>query len=313
MKVKTQEAKEIVHHANGARSAAAALSMPAPAYEPKPAERVAVEAWFERRRARPPAPRIKIEKKGDTLQIALEHPHPETASILLAKAVGTTSADFLQPLISQLVNAGSKGRAGDEEGANFMLAVVKGIEPRDEVEAMLAAQMAAVHMATMTFARRLNHVDNLPQQDSAERAFNKLARTFTTQVEALKRYRTGGEQRVTVQHVNVNDGGQAIVGNMSTPGGGSASEESRDVPMNSRFAMHDSPRCSAMSKRTRERCRAPALTGWCVCRFHGARGGGPKGKRNGMYRHGRFRAEAVATRSAISALLRQARASTAAI
>ena len=79
---------------------------------------------------------------------------------------------------------------------NFMLAVVKGIEPEDEVESMLAAQMAAVHMATMKFARRLNHVENLSQQDSAERTFNKLARTFTTQVEALKRYRTGGQQRM---------------------------------------------------------------------------------------------------------------------
>jgi Resolvase, N terminal domain len=43
---------------------------------------------------------------------------------------------------------------------------------------MLAAQMAATHNATMTFARRLNHVENIPQQDSAERTFNKLARTF---------------------------------------------------------------------------------------------------------------------------------------
>ena len=34
-----------------------------------------------------------------------------------------------------------------------MLAVVKGLEPRDQMEAMLAAQMAAVHVATMTFAR----------------------------------------------------------------------------------------------------------------------------------------------------------------
>ena len=42
----------------------------------------------------------------------------------------------------------------DEEGLNFMLAMTKGIEPRDQVEAMLAAQMAAVHNATMTFARR---------------------------------------------------------------------------------------------------------------------------------------------------------------
>ena len=64
----------------------------------------------------------------------------------------------------------------------------------------------------MTFARRLAHVDNIPQQDSAERAFNKLARTFAAQLEALKRYRTGGEQKVTVEHVTVNEGGQTIVG-----------------------------------------------------------------------------------------------------
>ena len=96
-----------------------------------------------------------------------------------------------------------------------MLAVISGIAPRDEIEAMLAAQMAAVHMATMTFARRLNHVENIPQQDSAERAFTKLARTFTTQMEALRRYRTGGEQKVTVQHVSVSEGGQAIVGNVT--------------------------------------------------------------------------------------------------
>jgi hypothetical protein len=59
--------------------------------------------------------------------------------------------------------------------------VIKGVGPKDQVEAMLAAQMAAVHNATMTFARRLSHVDNIPQQDSAERAFNKLARTFASQ------------------------------------------------------------------------------------------------------------------------------------
>jgi hypothetical protein len=35
----------------------------------------------------------------------------------------------------------------------------------------------------------------IPQQDSAERAFDKLARTFAAQVETLKRYLGGGEQR----------------------------------------------------------------------------------------------------------------------
>jgi hypothetical protein len=37
-------------------------------------------------------------------------------------------------------------------------------------------------------------VARIPQQDSAVRALNKLARTFAAQVETLKRYRGGGEQ-----------------------------------------------------------------------------------------------------------------------
>ena len=51
---------------------------------------------------------------------------------------------------------------------------------------------------------------------------NKLARTFAAQVEALKKYRSAGEQTIKVQHVTVNEGGQAIVGNVSQGGGGTA-------------------------------------------------------------------------------------------
>jgi hypothetical protein len=79
--------------------------------------------------------------------------------------------------------------------------------------------------------------------------------------------------------------------------------------MNSRLPMHRSPRCSARSKRTGEPCRAPAVRGWRVCRFHGARGGGPKGKRNGNYKHGLFTEEAVYMRHTISALVRASRQS----
>ena len=135
--------------------------------------------------------------------------------MLLMDALGTGDLDFYDGLLNQLATAGSKGGQVNERRLNFMLSVMKGVQPRDQLEAMLAAQMAAVHMATMTIAQRLAHVENIPQQDSAERAFNKLSRTFTTQMEALKRYRTGGEQKVTVQHVSVAEGGQAIVGNVT--------------------------------------------------------------------------------------------------
>jgi hypothetical protein len=144
--------------------------------------------------------------------------------VLLMEALGTADTDFFTGLLAQLANAGTIGQEVDERGLNFMFSMVKGIEPRDEVEAMLAAQMAATHNAIMTFARRLNHVDNIPQQDSAERAFNKLARTFASQVEALKRYRSAGEQIVRVERVTVNEGGQAIVGNVAHGRRGSASK-----------------------------------------------------------------------------------------
>jgi len=77
--------------------------------------------------------------------------------------------------------------------------------------------------------------------------------------------------------------------------------------MKSAAAMHAAPRCTATSKRTRLPCQAPAVTGWTVCRFHGARGGGPKGARNGAYQHGLHTAEAVAERRAVAVLLRRAR------
>lgn len=65
--------------------------------------------------------------------------------------------------------------------------------------------------------------------------------------------------------------------------------------------------CRATSKRTGCRCRAPAVKGWQVCRFHGARGGQPSGPSSSRYVHGRFSAEARATRL----LVRQLRQSSA--
>src|SRR4051812_43290701 len=89
-------------------------------------------------------------------------------------------------------------------------------------------------------------------------------------------------------------------------GVGAGAKRKADL-MKSKLAMHLSPRCSARSKRTGQRCRAPAVRGWTVCRFHGAGGGGPKGARNGSYKHGLFTADAVQFRRAASALVRASR------
>jgi hypothetical protein len=155
-------------------------------------------------------PPLKFENTGERLKVVLEHDGGVVGYSLLREAFGSTSDEFVDGLILQLENA----RSRQDPGLNFALSVIKSIKPNDQLEAMLAAQMAVTHMAFMTFAHRLTRVENILQQDSAATAFNKLARTYTTQMDALKRYRTGGEQKVTVQHVSVNDGGQAIVGDV---------------------------------------------------------------------------------------------------
>lgn len=45
-----------------------------------------------------------------------------------------------------------------------------------------------------------------------------MARFYATQMEALRKHHNGGKQTVTVQHVNVEGGGQAIVGNVAAGG-----------------------------------------------------------------------------------------------
>jgi hypothetical protein len=181
-------------------------SVAKPDYRPTEEERAALSRLVNKRAQL--ASRVKVSEDGERVTISI-------GRALFMEALGTSDESFLDGFLGQIGNVASRGAKLNEQGFNFVLSVVKGIEPRDQVESMLAAQMAAVHIATMTFARRLAHVENIAQQDSAERALNKLARTFATQMEALKRYRTGGEQKVTVQHVTVSEGGQAIVGNVT--------------------------------------------------------------------------------------------------
>ena len=63
------------------------------------------------------------------------------------------------------------------------------------------------------------------RRDSLSQA-NKLSRASAALIEALNRHRGKGQQKVTVEHVHVHSGGQAVVGVMSPTPGLGRSEES---------------------------------------------------------------------------------------
>ena len=184
------------------------------------AETAAVTTLREKRQShvRPPDMTLDFNEESQTLNVGHKDKQPVAATALAMHELGTVDNRFYEGVLEQVAALGKHGSPVSETASNFVLSVVGGVQPQDEVEAMLAIQMGAVHQATMMMARRLNHVETLPQQDSAERALNKLARTFTSQVETLKRYRSKADQTVRVERVEVKEGGQAIVGNVHNEG-----------------------------------------------------------------------------------------------
>ena len=93
--------------------------------------------------------------------------------------------------------------------------------PADEIEAMIAAQATAMHLASMECFRRAMHP---AQPDDAATRLRRdganLARGMTEMVDALERKRGRASQQVRVEHVHVHDGGQAIVGSVTAAPGG---------------------------------------------------------------------------------------------
>ena len=156
------------------------------------------------------APRIKLLSHG----FSIDHPDPELGEQLMANALGATDREAMEGILRQLVRASVSGGSPDEVNLSFMISMVKSIKPRDSVEAMLVAQMVSVHVMAMRCAHHLANADDLAH-DSAARALGRLTRTFPAQIEALNRYRSQGEPAITVQNVKVEDGGKAIVGNVT--------------------------------------------------------------------------------------------------
>ena len=144
----------------------------------------------------------------------------ELAPNMLKSLFGSESPEMASALLRHCFKVLKPNEASDNHLGNdermFLVAAVSEIKPRDGVERLLAVQMAATHVALVRAGRWMASADSLAQSQAYTNSFTKLARTYTTQMEALRKHRNGGKQTVTVQHVNVEDGGKAIVGNVQT-------------------------------------------------------------------------------------------------
>jgi hypothetical protein len=161
------------------------------------------------------------DKKVTTIDVN----DPDSSKGALKTVGGSRSDHWNNILLNQAANTlwikHSDEKTREIQCKATMSALI-GIAPKDEIEGMIATQLIAAHNAAMECYRRamLGEQTFEGRRENLSQA-NKLSRTYAVLVEALNRHRGKGQQKVTVEHVHVHSGGQAVVGMIETPRAGS--------------------------------------------------------------------------------------------
>jgi hypothetical protein len=124
---------------------------------------------------------------------------------------------------------------------------------------MIAAQLIAAHNATMECYRRAMNEQTFESRRENLSQANKLSRTYAVLLDALNRHRGKGQQKVTVEHVHVHSGGQAIVGAVESSKSSATKRESGN-PYDARQITH-APQPSLRSKNADAELVPSASTG----------------------------------------------------
>jgi hypothetical protein len=141
----------------------------------------------------------------------------ESFSRKAARALGMKNRHAAAAVLSSLVEANFKPSGENCDLINGLTALVAEFAPRDPMEAMLAAQMVSAHNHLMQLLKKITKAGDMldfdsPGHQAQIRLAERLMRTYARQMEALIKYRKKGEQRIIVERVHVEQGGQAIVG-----------------------------------------------------------------------------------------------------
>ncbi len=209
------------------------------------------EMLSARNRERPERPEsviIRTERKdgsggSNTLIEPAQDQDPEFFRAAMLEAFGTRSTAFLSDTMNNIIRVISPSCNVTDQQYNAAVARLAAVEPQNELEATLAAQMVAANECAMRCMRSMVGTDNADHHKMYGDMANKFLRTFAAQVEALSKLRRGGEQ--VVKHVYVQEGGQAVIaGTVNNNTGGRGNFESSGQPYGTSPAP---PRASLLS------------------------------------------------------------------
>lgn len=137
---------------------------------------------------------------------------------LLCHATGSVSQSFGKLILEQTMSSFFRNKQHDVTLiANATHDALVAMNPADEYEGMLCSRLLALHNQYMNFMTRSCQPNQTTEGiDLNINRATKLMRLYNETLDCLNRHRRKGEQKITVQHVNVNSGGQAVIGDVNT-------------------------------------------------------------------------------------------------
>lgn len=140
-----------------------------------------------------------------------------TPATLLRAATGVDDSNGGMHMLYLCADAcGIRGVKEEDrmESLQTTMHALTSLDPKDTIEGMLVTRLLALHEQGMKFLAIASSAAGDQVRDLYVNMATKLLRLHNESLDMLLRYRRKGEQRVVVQHVNVADGGKAIVGNV---------------------------------------------------------------------------------------------------
>lgn len=203
-------------------------------YVPTPDEQRLMTCWLQRPDR---LPRVTLRMDGETYVTGNDHQEQTIGAIALIRALGLASMAHYNMFISQALSMCRHSQPVEAQAKelNEFVSTVVAQKPGDITEAMLCLQMAGIHFAATGAIASMRNNDSLEVRVEMGTLSSKLTRTFTMQVEALKKHRTKGKaQTVLVEHKHYNvapgavsPGAQAVFGDVSTGDRGGVEEKTK--------------------------------------------------------------------------------------
>ena len=156
-------------------------------------------------------------KKSQPVKANLEiSPEPDSPLIKLIEQTGIRDIvpDVVKAIMGPLINL-IANRDGDDTGSalNKSITLIAASDPKNQLELMLATQLAMTHITLGKSARLLDqNYKDVQTINSLGNLYTKLSRLGIDQINTLERMKGKSQQKIIVEKVNIEAGGQAAIG-----------------------------------------------------------------------------------------------------